>query len=685
MTYSWSFARLVPRGPRRIRAAILLFVAFIAAMRFSALLFPAPAILFPATGIALGALFLEGISLWPIVYLASLSGNLLAGSPLAYLIIMPVAHALTSLLGAYLLRLRKVDPLFRSSRDMLSLIGVAVVSAVIVPTFGTFAYELNNVLGGPMRPPVGWGAWYVATMFSLLIIAPFIMRWFAKPRFIRQWIETIEIAVAFVFLGSIAFFLFYTPFSSVGGVSLVYFMLIPLFWIALRLRPRFVTLALLLLSGMAITSLFIGANVPTEGFGDRLFQTQLFLIIIAIIFYILSSLEEDRRVTTNLMRSQVATLENALARISSESRAKNDFIAVLAHELRNPLAPVLSGIELLRLSSGRKKEEAKLLSQLEDRMKTVRRLLDDLLDVSRISERKLVLEKQIVDLRELVEHATDSTAHDFRERHQQLRIEMPDEALPIEADPVRMEQVVTNLLTNASKYSHTGGRVIISAAKRGGLVELTVRDQGIGIAREFLDKIFEPFHQIETGGRSKKGLGIGLALVRSLVELHGGRVSVSSEGPGKGSAFTLLLHLSEKHAEPMHPKSEPAFIPLPGRAPAKGKRILVVDDNDLAAWGVGKLLELRSSAVDYAYDGGQALERARERAYDVIILDIGLPDQDGYQVARTLRERGYAKRLIALTGYGLDENIAESKEAGFDFHLVKPVGLADLKRVIPGL
>ncbi len=654
-------------------------------MRISTLLFPSPAILFPASGIALGILFLEGISLWPIVYLASLTGSLLAGAPIAYVLFMPVAHALITVSGAFLLRKGKVDPLFRRSRDMFWLLGTILVVSTIVPTVGNLGSLFNAFLQGTVAESITWGQWYTATVFSLIIGTPFVMRWFAKPRFARTWLEVVETVSVFSVLVLINYFLFFTESNNINGFSLVYLLLLPLFWLALRLRPRFVTLAFVITSVMAVMSLFVGIHVPPpELFSTKLFQTQLFMIIIAIIFYVLVSLEEDRRVTGNLMRSQVATLENVLARISSESRAKNDFIAVLAHELRNPLAPIASGIDFLKMKRGREKEELEMLSFMEDRMGTIRRLLDDLLDVSRISERKISLEKEVVDLNALVHQAVASTTHHFKDRHQNLSLQLPPEPVYLEADPIRIEQVLTNLLTNASKYSDTGGHIDLSVTPLNASVDIIVSDHGLGIEPELLDKIFEPFHQIESGERTKKGIGIGLSLVQSFVEMHEGKVRATSDGPGKGSQFTVTLPLQRRKTLSFVKK--PLSSPLVPSAPSlKRKEVLVVDDNDSAAWSIGKLLELRGCTIDYAYDGNQAIERSQQRTYDVILLDIGLPDQDGYEVAKKLRANGYKNKLIALTGYSLEENRAEGQESSFDNYLVKPVGFADLKKAIPGL
>ncbi|KND51398.1 MAG: Chemotaxis protein methyltransferase CheR [Parcubacteria bacterium C7867-001] len=662
-----------------------LFLAFLILARVSSLV-PPPAVIFPATGIAIGILALEGLAFWPIVYFASLTNGLIAGASPISLLVMPLAHALFAVAGAYILRSQNIDPLFRSWRDVFILFIAALASSLIIPTAGTFAHFASDALGFPARISIGWGPWYVATIFTVFVVTPFVMRWWVKPRFARRWLELLETAAAFLLLGTIEYFLFFTNIPTIAGISFVYFMLIPLFWIALRLRPRFITLALIVTSVFAVASLLVGPHVPApELFGDRLYQTELFLIIVGLLFLSFSSLEESRRVTSNLLRLQVANLENAVSRISVESRAKNDFIAVLAHELRNPLAPVVASIEYLKAKGGFDAEDTEALTIMDDRMHVVKRLLDDLLDVSRISEGKLSLQREVVDVEQVVRKAALSTDHSFKERHQQLFIQAPSDTLLVDGDSTRIEQIVSNLLTNASRYSNAGDRITISIGEKGNDVELRVQDNGIGIAPDTLAYIFEPFRQAETGSKANKGLGIGLALVRSLVEMHGGSVRAESAGKDAGSTFVVRLPRSKQNRASKEILPQKPNVLHPREKQGSGPRVLVVDDNDAASWGIGKLLELRGASVSYAYDGDQAVESVQNNRPDTILLDIGLPGRDGFDVAHDLRALGFDGKLIALTGYSLEETRTRAEAAGFDEYLVKPIGLAELTRVVPGL
>ncbi|HEY0947929.1 MAG TPA: ATP-binding protein [Candidatus Paceibacterota bacterium] len=677
MTKTSMISFLLRAVRRHWKIGLLLFFLYLGALWVSSMFLPNIAILFPASAIAVSVLFFAGARIWPVVYIASLISNFVLGSPLVYLLIMPFAQALQAGFGATILRRAGVDPLFRRTRDILITLAAAMISSVVVPTFGVFTRWLNTFVTGEPFGSLSWLYWYTGTVFCFVVIVPFILRWFAKPRFARSLPETLETLIVFGGLLSVCYAIFIADITAIGPFPLVYTLFIPLFWIALRLRPRFTTLALILVALAALSSLYITPD--PQPLNDRIFQVETFMIVLSGIFLIISSLQEDRRIATRLIRSQMATLENAVSRISSESRAKNDFIAILAHELRNPLAPVVSAIELMKETRAKDHEDQETLIMMEERMQTVRHLLDDLLDISRISEGKLSLKKEPTELNAILRRAIVSTETYIEDRHQTVSIRAPKEALYVMGDPVRLEQVFTNLITNASKYSDPGDPIDITLRKDGDSAEITVKDTGIGIPPEMLDTIFLPFQQIEQGSRTRKGLGIGLALVHNFVTAHEGSISVLSDGAGLGSRFVVRLPLTE-HAAGTADRTETS---IKAAARDSGPSVLVVDDNDAAAWGIGKLLSLRGARVAYAYDAGQAIEQALNERPDIALLDLGLPDRDGYSVAETLRAQGYTGRLIALTGFSTDDVKARGKAAGFDGFLVKPAGLAELMEAIP--
>jgi len=658
---------------REWASGAVLVVAYLASSQLAAVYGGAPVIFHIATAVSISVLFFNGLRLWWMVWLAALiTGYFMSARP-TELVFIPIGETLVAVIAASTLARLSLDPIFRKFRDMLSLIVTVFAVSSIPPSIHYITDYLSHQYYGATLPVAGlWSSGYAAAACTLLIVTPFLLRWSGKRRFGRNLREIGELVGVFGVLVALNYLIFYEQVVRVAGISLVYFLLIPLFWIALRLRPRFVTLAFLVTGGMAVHSALAHVQTP-----ERLFATEGFLIVLTVIFYVIVSLEEERRLHANLMRQQLATLENAVARISSESKAKNDFIAVLAHELRNPLAPVVSGIDLMKLKKDRDPEELETLNVMEDRMHMVRRLLDDLLDISRITENKLRVKDEAVDLDTTIRHAILSTEHYRKERHQTLVYKGTNEPLIVAGDSARLEQMVSNLLTNASKYSDPGGHVTVKLTRTGEQARIDIKDNGIGIDPSLLESVSTPFHQIESGKRSIKGLGIGLALVRSFVEMHGGTVEARSAGKGEGSEFAVTLPL----ANDADLAEEGAAAPATSKR-VKRRKVLIVDDNDSAASGIGRLLEIQGHEALYAYDGEQALELAAAKSPDIILLDLDLPDMDGYQVAAKLHAREYKGRLIALTGLSTADAKTKGVAAGFEQYLLKPVGVEELKRAL---
>jgi CheY-like chemotaxis protein len=356
---------------------------------------------------------------------------------------------------------------------------------------------------------------------------------------------------------------------------------------------------------------------------------------------------------------------------------------MLGHELRNPLAPILTALQLMRLRGtvGGEKERA----VIERQVKHLVGMVDDLLDVSRVTRGKIELRKARVELAEVVAQAIE-TASPLLEQHRHvLQVDVPQHGLAVEGDASRLAQVVANLLTNAAKYTPNGGRVWIAGAASGNEAVLTVRDSGIGIGQEMLSRIFEPFTQERQAlDRSQGGLGLGLAIVRSLVSLHGGTVAAHSEGREKGTLFTVRLPLlagrveTPARTQPVAPKAVPD---------GGAQRILVVDDNEDAAEMLSEMLSGDHFSVRYALDAPSGLTLAADFLPDVAILDLGLPVMDGYELASRFAQHPVLKstRLIALTGYGQAEDRARTAAAGFAAHLVKPVDRDKLRAAIAAL
>jgi signal transduction histidine kinase/CheY-like chemotaxis protein len=358
-------------------------------------------------------------------------------------------------------------------------------------------------------------------------------------------------------------------------------------------------------------------------------------------------------------------------------RRKNDFLAMLAHELRNPLAPILHSVEVLRLAGPDGPALAQARNVIERQVKQMTRLVDDLLDVARIAQGKLELRRTRFDLAEAVGQAVQTTAPLFEAQQHRLSVRLPAGPLPVEADQARVVQVIVNLLTNAAKYTDRGGEVHLTAGRQDGEVVVRVRDTGAGIEPEMLPRIFDLFTQIDRLlDRSQGGLGIGLTLVRRLVEMHGGRVGVHSRGPGHGSEFTVSFPAANGEPAAGEDPSDPAPAPT-------GRRVLIVEDSADTRSTLSTLLTLLGHRVEGAASGPEGIERALAWRPEVALIDLGLPGLDGLEVARRMREAlGDSVRLVALTGHARDEDRSRTQAAGFDAHLVKPVETDELNRVL---
>jgi len=381
--------------------------------------------------------------------------------------------------------------------------------------------------------------------------------------------------------------------------------------------------------------------------------------------------------------SDITERKLAEEKLRESDRRKDEFLAMLAHELRNPLAPIGAAAALLqraRLDEGLVRKTSQIIGRQVAHMTE---LIDDLLDVSRVTRGQVELDEAALDMRDIVTDAVEQVMPLVRARGQQLDVDVPAQDMRVMGDKKRLVQVLANLLNNAAKYTQEGGRLQLRAVANGDAVAVDVADNGIGMAPELVARAFDLFAQAErTSDRASGGLGLGLALVKSLVELHGGTVTCASEGPGRGSRFTVTLPRLSAAAAP-HVAQHDAVV-----AGQRGSlRIMVVDDNVDAAATLAMLLEAAGHSVVVEHEPLRALERARTDAPQVCLLDIGLPGMDGYELARRLRAQPATAHalLVAITGYGQDSDRKLASEAGFDRHLVKPIDLDTLQAALAGL
>ena len=395
------------------------------------------------------------------------------------------------------------------------------------------------------------------------------------------------------------------------------------------------------------------------------------------------NLELEDRVVERTAELQASTsrLRRSEEALRESDRRKDEFLAMLSHELRNALSPMRNAIEIGRERVTPDRDLSWAFDMLDRQNTHLTRLVDDLLDVGRVTRGALEIQRERADLAEIVRAAVETIGPSLSRRNQRLHVSLPTEAIPLDADVVRLNQVLQNLLDNASKFTPEGGSAWLIVERDGGEVVIRVRDSGAGISAEELPFLFELFYQSPHAARSPKGgLGIGLSLARRLAEMHGGSLQASSEGKGHGSEFVVRLPLPGPERAPapaLRSAAEPVGV-------SATKRILVVDDNRDSADSLALILRRRGHEVRTAYDGATAAATVGQHGVEVVLLDIGLPGVDGYDVARQIRETPGGDRvlLIAVTGWGQRGDLDRSREAGFDAHLVKPVDLLALHRLM---
>ena len=389
-------------------------------------------------------------------------------------------------------------------------------------------------------------------------------------------------------------------------------------------------------------------------------------------------LRRSRDALDGRVRERTIELERVNRQLQEEARRKNEFLGILSHELRNPLAPILNALQIAERARPGGEQAAGARAVIRRQLDHLTRLVDDLLDVTRISRGKVQLHRTHVDLEAVLRRTAEDHRPLFQRRELRLDVRLPGVPTTVDADPTRIAQIVGNLLQNAAKFTPSGGAVELSLERSAGRATVRVRDTGIGIAPQILQRIFEPFTQADDSlHRSAGGLGLGLALVRGFAELQGGTATARSEGPGRGAEVEVSFPVIRE--PPVAPTPTPVVT-----AAAPRRRVLVVEDNPDAAETLREMLEMSGHVVDVAADGRTAIARARAFRPGVVLCDLGLPELDGYAVARALRADPAVAQatLVAVSGYALPDDQRRALEAGFDLHLAKPVPLAVIEEVL---
>lgn len=394
--------------------------------------------------------------------------------------------------------------------------------------------------------------------------------------------------------------------------------------------------------------------------------------------------ESGRIIGASDITRDISERKRLYQQLQEADRRKDEFLAILAHELRNPLAPIRNALEILRLAGDNKAALEHIRTIMERQLQQMVHLIDDLLDVSRISRGKLNLQMERIELTTVVRHAVEISRPLIEASGHELTVSLPDEPILVDADAVRLAQVFSNLLNNAAKYTERGGRIGLALVRAGSDAVVTITDTGIGIRAEHLPHIFEMFAQVDQSlERSQGGLGIGLTLVKRLTEMHGGTVEAQSEGHNKGTTFRVHLPV----ASGLLPQPQPSSSACASKAVVEPCRVLIVDDHEDTAASMSTILRIMGHDVRVAHDGQMAVAEAGSYQPDVVLLDIGLPKMSGYEVARRIREQPWGKemRLVALTGWGQEEDKRRAKETGFDHYMVKPVEPAALEELLKKL
>ena len=662
----------------------------------------------PATGIAVAAVLLLGPRVWPGIALGAFLANATADEPLLVAAGIAAGNTLEAVSAGWLLQCcgRRFRLGLDGVVDVLALVGLAGgVSTAVAATVGVTSLCLGGLEPWSQFGAL-WGVWWLGDAMGALVMAPLLLTWLAPGRAKWEPRRALELFGGAA-LGAVVCGLVFAarPAPTLApGPSLEYAAFPFLVWAALRGGPRGAALVTFVTSAVAIGGTLAGsgpfAAAPPH---EALVLLQAYMGVVALtgLFLAAAIAERDRAEAARAEQSQQSERElraeasrRAAAEVELRERAeqladadrrKDEFLAMLGHELRNPLGAVSNALHVLRAGggAGASGSGARMLDVIERQVGHLTRLVGDLLEVSRITRGEIALRKEALDLRAVVVRAVETAQPWIDERKHRLALERPPQPLTLAGDAMRLEQVFANLLHNAAKYTDPGGRIDVSLERQGDAAVVRVRDDGIGIQPELLPHVFELFTQGDRSlDRARGGLGIGLTLVRQIVELHGGTIEARSEGKARGTEMVVRLPVAEAAAVVAEPEAE-----APRAAEENGDqrpRMLIVEDQRDAAEGLAELMRMRGYAVEIALEGNAALTSAEARPPAVVLLDLGLPGLDGFEVARRLRQLPGTSEalLVALSGYGRDEDRQRGREAGIDHHLVKPVELRELDRVL---
>ena len=632
------------------------------------------------SGIALAALLIRGVRLWPAIFAGAFLVNVWTGAPPAVALCIAAGNTLEAVAAAWALR-RMTD--FRSSLDRLSdvlrLAGVgALLATMISATVGTSSLIVGGLVP-PDRIGATWAAWWLGDAVGILVVSPVLLTWM-RPRGFR-----IQDAGRFAESLALSLLVAATAVSVFenGHVAVASLLAPLLVWAALRFEQRGAARAAFVVCAVAVFSLARGRGPFEEPPSpEALFALQSFLGLTAATFLVLGTVTSERRLAEERSKADIRDLKIAEEELRSAkedseaaNRAKDEFLAALSHELRTPLTPVLALASVVERDPDLPDRFRRQIEVVRRNAELEARLIDDLLDLTRIARGKLEIEPEPVLLGEALDHVVEICRPEADTKKLVLQREDAGPDVYVMADPARLRQILWNLVRNAVKFTPSGGRIVVRTVLcEGNRIAVEVSDSGIGIASEEIARIFRPFEQ---AGPRHGGLGLGLAISHALVGAHGGTLSASSGGPGQGATFrvelaTLAVGTRRRQAAPFSASG----ATVPGL-----RRVLFVEDHADTLEAARELLAELSCDVVCASSIEEALAAAEIHTFDLVLSDLGLPDGNGLDLMRRLRDR-HGLAGIALTGYGMEEDLKRSREAGFLEHLVKPITFQRLEAAV---
>ncbi|HEV2839908.1 MAG TPA: MASE1 domain-containing protein [Chthoniobacterales bacterium] len=626
----------------------------------------------PPSGIALAALLVLGYRLWPAIFLGAFLVNLTTAGNLPTSLGIATGNTLEAVAGAWLVhRFAGGTGVFDRAQGVFKFALAVIVSTLISPTLGLTSLTVAGFANWADYGAV-WLTWWLGDIAGDLIVAPLIVLWSGAST--RRWdraaiAEVISLLLLLFVLGHTVFGGWLTISAKNYPIALICGAIV--IWTAFRFTQRETATGIFILSALAVWGTLHGYGpfvMETENESLLILQTSTAVLIITAMA--LAAGMAERRQAEAAIEQQRATVEAA-------NRTKDNFLAMLSHELRTPLTPVLAALDALKTESPAPDELKATLAMMRRNIELESQLIDDLLDLTRITKDKLQLQFEAVDAHQAISNVIEICASEAKAKRLQVRLDLRAGDFHVMADPAKFQQIFWNLVKNAIKFTSENGAITISSANHmPKILTIGVSDTGIGIEPEIMQRIFNPFEQGEHSfERRFGGLGLGLTISKSLAQAHGGSLIAKSEGRNRGATFLLTIKTVGLEEAPSRPAEVSA------QTSQRSVRILLVDDHPDTCAALERLLRLRGHQVVAAYSMRSALAAAENNHFDLLISDVGLPDGNGMELLRHLREK-FDIRGIAISGFGMDADIGKSLEAGFSAHLVKPVKLEKLEAAI---